>query len=256
MHTARDVQAHLLPAPALRLGTLACYGRSVAARGIGGDIYDFLHTADGRITLALGDISGKGVSAALMMASLQACLRSQYAAGPRELRSLLRSVNRLHHDCTAPQHYASLFLGEYDDRSRSLRYANCGHNPGLLVRGDSTVERLGATATVLGMFRTWDCAVSRVLLFPGDTLLLFTDGATEATNPSGETFGEARLLETLQCRRDASLPLLVDSMLREIRSFTRGRPTDDVTIVVARALPRGGKRLASARTGRRRGIDR
>jgi serine phosphatase RsbU (regulator of sigma subunit) len=238
MQVAREVQFRLLRSSAPCLETLECGACALPARGVGGDYFDFLRPGPGRLGLALGDISGKGVSAALMMASLQASLRSHYAAAGDDLPKLLQCVNRLHFECTAPQHYASLFLGNYDDVSQRLRYANCGHNPALLVHADSSVDRLVATSTVLGMFETWTCSTAEVALAPGDTLLLFTDGATEATNLAGEAFGEARLLASLLRHGHLSLPSLIQVMLREIRWFAGGRQGDDITLVIARCRPR------------------
>jgi serine phosphatase RsbU (regulator of sigma subunit) len=241
MQVAREVQSRLLPARAPRLESLECAACSLPAREVGGDYFDFLRPGAGRLGVALGDISGKGVSAALMMASLQASLRSHYATAGDDLPKLLRCVNRLHFACTAPQHYASLFLGNYSDASRRLRYANCGHNPGLLLHADSRVERLAATSTVLGMFETWTCSTAEVVLAPGDTLLLFTDGATEASNLAGEPFGEARLLASLSRHRHLPLPSLIQIMLREIRWFAGGRQGDDMTLVVARCVSPSGE---------------
>lgn len=248
MQVAREVQIRLLPSRAPRLETLECGACSLPAREVGGDYFDFLRTGAGRLGVALGDISGKGVSAALMMASLQASLRSHYATAGDDLPGLLRRVNRLHFECTAPQHYASLFLGNYDDTSRCLRYANCGHNPGLLVRADSRVDRLAATSTVLGMFERWTCSTAEVALAPGDTLLLFTDGVTEATNLAGEAFGETRLLASLLRHRHLSLPSMTQVMLREIRWFAGGQQGDDMTLVVARCGTPSGE--SAIRPGR------
>jgi sigma-B regulation protein RsbU (phosphoserine phosphatase) len=240
MEVAREVQARLLRPSAARLESLEYAGCSLPAHGVGGDYFDFLRPGPGRVGLALGDICGKGVSAALMAASLQASLRGHYAAAVDDLPRLLQSVNRLHYECTAPHHYASLFLGEYEDASRRLRYANCGHNPGLLVHADATVDRLAATSTVLGMFETWTCSIDEVVLVPGDTLLLFTDGATEATSRNGTGFGEARLLASFERHRHLSLSSMMQVMLREIRWFTGGRQRDDITLVVARCGARSG----------------
>jgi serine phosphatase RsbU (regulator of sigma subunit) len=202
--------------------------------------------------LALGDISGKGVSAALMMAGLQASLRSLYSETVDDLGGLLRSVNRLFCESTAAQHYASLFLADYDDATGRLRYANCGHLPPLLLRADGTVERLTPTATVLGMFEEWDCSVSETRLASGDTLLLFTDGATEARNGQGEEFGEGRLFDALSCRNNLPVSPLVWELQWAIRSFSGNRLHDDLTLVAARfgrGRPNGSSRVAELRHG-------
>jgi len=182
-----------------------------------------------------------------MMAGLQASLRSLYTETVDDLGRLLRSVNRLFCDSTATQHYASLFLADYDDTTGRLRYANCGHLPPLFLRADGTVERLTPTATVLGMFEEWDCSVSETRLAPGDTLLLFTDGATEARNAQGEEFGEGRLLDALSCRNNLPVSPLVWELQWAIRSFSGNRLHDDLTLVAARfgrGCPHGSSRVA------------
>jgi serine phosphatase RsbU (regulator of sigma subunit) len=252
MKIAREVQARLLCPKSLRMDRLRYCGRSLPAGEIGGDYFDFLDAGPGRLGLALGDISGKGVSAALMMAGLQASLRSLYAETADDLGRLLRSVNRLFCESTAAQHYASLFLADYDDATGRLRYANCGHLPPLLLHADSTVCRLTPTATVLGMFEEWECAVSEVRLEPGDTLLLYTDGATEARNDRGEEYGEARLLEALSRRRHLPVFPLVWELQWAIRSFGGSRRHDDLTLVAARfgdCRPNGSKRVMPFRRG-------
>jgi serine phosphatase RsbU (regulator of sigma subunit) len=235
MRSAREVLSRLLPREAPHLETLEYAGCTMPARTIGGDYYDFLQPEPGHLALALGDISGKGISGALMMASLQASLRSHYATATNDLAPLLRSVNHLFCACTALQHYASLVLAHYDDAGRRLRYVNCGHVPPLLLRRDGGVDRLVPTATLLGAFEEWDCGIGEVTLAPGDLLLLYTDGVTEARDRGGLEFGEERLAATL--RRCSRLPAeaLIGALLRTVREFTVGPQSDDVTLVVARA---------------------
>ena len=151
-----------------------------------------------------------------------------------DLARVLSSVNRQLCECTAANHYATLFLGDYDDRSKRLRYVNCGHNPPLLVHADLSVERLAATATVVGLLEGWDCTIAELTLGPGDTLLLFSDGVTEARNSQDEEFGEARLLETLRATRDQPPSLLVGHVAEAVRKFSVSEPADDVTVVAAR----------------------
>jgi sigma-B regulation protein RsbU (phosphoserine phosphatase) len=233
MCTAREVQAGLLPRRSPRLETLACAGVTCPAEGLGGDWFDFLKPSPRRLAIALGDISGKSVPAALMSASLQATLRAHYALGGGDLAARLESINRLFHECTASGHFASLFLGEYDDRNRRLRYANCGHVPPLLLRADGEPEWLASTATLLGILPDWRCAIAETTLSAGDTLLLYSDGATEARNPAGEEYGEQRLAASFHAARRMPLPALLEVVAREVRMFTGGRMADDLTLVVA-----------------------
>ncbi len=180
MEIARQVQSRLLPQQAPSLPTLECAGKCVQTRAVGGDYYDFLDLGSGRLGLVLADISGKGMSGALLMANLQANLRSQYALALEDIPRLLRSVNRLFFNNTESNNYATAFFAMYDEEARRLQYVNCGHNPPLLLRAAGEVEWLGATATVLGLFEDWDCTVVETKLLPGDVLVIYTDGISEA----------------------------------------------------------------------------
>jgi serine phosphatase RsbU (regulator of sigma subunit) len=129
--------------------------------------------------------------------------------------------------------YATLFFAEYQDRTRRLRYVNCGHLPPILLRRDGTLERLDSGSTILGMFSDWECASAEVQLAPGETLLLFTDGITEAMNPDGREFGEERLIEVVRAECHLSVEGLLDRILEKVRGFS-GEQEDDITLVVAR----------------------
>jgi serine phosphatase RsbU (regulator of sigma subunit) len=148
---AKEVQLRLLPQRQPPLRTLTYAGLCYPARAVGGDYYDFLHLGDGRLGLVIGDIAGKGMAAALLMANLQANLRSQSAMAWGEPQRFLRSVNQLFYENTAERDYATILFAEYDDHTRQLRYSNCGHPPAFLLRRDDTVERLESTSTVMGI---------------------------------------------------------------------------------------------------------
>ncbi len=235
MEIAKEVQSKLFPQHSPLLETLEYAGDCIQARAVGGDYYDFIELGPGRLGLVLADIVGKGMSAALLMANLQAYLRSQYAVSPDDLPRLLETVNRLLYKSTAPHHYATLFVGNYTDTGRRFRYANCGHNPPVLLRGDGAIERLTATATVLGLFEDWNCSVEEVALSPGDTLVVFSDGVTEAMSDDGEFFGDARLLETFWTNRHLAVPSLLRAIVTTVQQFSGRDQEDDLTLVVARA---------------------
>jgi len=232
---ARDVQARLFPQNMPLLETLEYAGGCVQARVVGGDYYDFLDLGPGRLGIVLADIAGKGISGALLMANLQANLRSQYATALEDLPRLLESVNRLFYENTPDDRYATLFFADYSDAGRTLRYVNCGHNPPLLLRADGRLERLAATATVLGMFRKWKCEAGETTLAPGDLLVMFTDGVTEAADASGEEFGEARLAETVRSLAGTSAQAMLDGIVAAVERFSGGVQSDDLTLVVTRA---------------------
>ena len=149
---------------------------------------------------------------------------------------LLQSLNRLFCENTSDRAYATLLFAEYDDAARRLRYANCGHLPGLVLRSDSVVERLGSTGTVVGLFKEWDCSVGECQLSAGDTLVFYTDGITESFNPAGEEFGEERLLSALHRNRELASPALLRSVVDEVRDFGAGSQHDDITMIVAKCV--------------------
>ena len=242
MEIARQVQARLFPQKMPAMKTLEYTGTCIQARKVGGDYYDFLEPRPGRLALVLADIAGKGVSGALLMANLQANLRSQYAMAVDDLPRLLASVNRLFYESTDDASYATLFFADYDDYSRKLRYANCGHLSPLLLRagGNSRVqtprpERLRSTCTVMGLFEAWHCEIAEVQLTPGDTLVIYTDGVTEATSADGEEFGESHLLDTLTKHADFPVEALLQTTVGAVQQFS-SEQQDDITLVIARCL--------------------
>jgi serine phosphatase RsbU (regulator of sigma subunit) len=170
----------------------------------------------------------------LLMANLQANLRSQSAIASDQPQRFLRSVNQLFFENTTDSAYATLFFGEYNDKTRTLRYANCGHYAPLLLRTDNTLERLNPSSTVLGLFREWDCSVEEQQLCPGDVLALYTDGITESFNDAGDEFAEERLIAALRRNREQPSEAFVRSIVDEVRQFSRGEQHDDITLILAR----------------------
>ncbi len=246
MEFARQVQSRLFPQTLPKMKTLEYLGGCLAARKVGGDYYDFLELRPGRLGMVMADIAGKGVPGALLMANLQANLRSQYAMAVEDLPRLLASVNRLFFQSTDQASYATLFFADYDDANRELRYANCGHLPALWLhhpqnsRQDDVTpaaQWLSSTCTVLGLFEEWESQIAEVTLAPGDILVLYTDGVTEAANESGEEFGAGRLVDVLMRYGQLPLPQLLQGVLDEVGQFSRGEQQDDITLVIARCLP-------------------
>ena len=234
LQIAAEVQRRLLPSKTVAMETIEFTGHCVQARAVGGDYYDFLDFGQGRVGLVLGDVSGKGLYAALLMAHLQATLRSLSARlAAEDLAHLLEGVNHGFWESTAGNHFATLFFGHYEDASRRLRYANCGHAPPILLRADGSIERLGVTAGAVGLFGEWTCAVRDVTIGPGDLLTIFSDGVTEATSDAGEEFGEDRLLEILPAWRTRPLPEILDRLVDDVRRFG-AEQHDDLTLVLVR----------------------
>src|SRR5580693_2837832 len=157
LEIARHVQQRLLPQNAHTLKTVVYGGRCLPAQEIGGDYYDFLDLGPSRLGVLLADVSGKGVAAALLTANLQASFRSQLELGMKLPRALLASVNKLFHESTPAEYFATMFFAEYRDHGRELRYVNCGHPAAILARADGSREHLEATALPVGIFSTWKC---------------------------------------------------------------------------------------------------
>ena len=236
LEIAATVQQKLFPRETRRLSTIDYAGQCVAARGVGGDYYDFLELGKETLGFVLADVSGKGVPAALLMANLQACFRTQAAAGVRRPAELLDAVHKHFYSSTGSDRFATLFFGSYDDRTRRMRYANCGHCAPLLLRAGGELTRLEPTAAMLGAFEEWSCAEDEVSLGAGDTLLLYSDGVTEAANSSGDEFGEDRLARTL---RDSSAPTasdLVREIINAVSTFSETSLGDDITVVAIRGI--------------------
>jgi serine phosphatase RsbU (regulator of sigma subunit)/predicted enzyme related to lactoylglutathione lyase len=234
LEIAKQVQTRLFPQTLPPLATLDYCGICIQARQVGGDYYDFLDLGRERLGLVVGDISGKGIAAALLMANLQANLRSQCAVALDQPQRSLQLVNRLFYENSTDSAYATLFFAEYDDRVRRLRYVNCGHLSALVVRHDGTLESLQSTSTVLGLFKEWECSTAECLLCCGDTLALYTDGVTESFNDAGEEFGEQRLIQSLQRHREQSSSLLVASIVDDVKKFSPHEQSDDITLIVAK----------------------
>lgn len=234
LEIAKEVQLKLFPQTMPQISTLEYAGVCIQAHQVGGDYYDFLNLGRDHLGIVLADISGKGIAAALLMANLQANLRTQFAVALEEPERFLRSVNQLFYENTAESAYASLFFGNYDDQTQSLRYANCGHLSGLLLRSNSNIDRLDSTCMVLGLFSDWDCSISECRISSGDTLALYTDGVTESLDEKGEEFGEHRLVELLLQNRSLSSQDLVACIVEEVQRFSCNRQHDDITMIVAR----------------------
>jgi serine phosphatase RsbU (regulator of sigma subunit) len=232
MEIARDVQSRLFPQTSPPLTTMDYAGRCIQARQVGGDYYDFLDLGSAHVGLVLADISGKGIAGALLMANLQANLRSRSAVALDDLPKLLKSVNQIFFENSPEDRYATVFFATYDDTTRKLTYANCGHNPPLVFHRDGSIVRLGATASVIGLFSPWECEARECVLTPGDVLVIYTDGVTEAENAGSEEFGEARLIKTVQANPNATPGQLLISIQDAVQEFSVGEQSDDLTLVI------------------------
>jgi len=235
MEIAREVQQRLFPQQIPQIAGLSLAGMCRPALGVGGDYYDLIELDDGRLGLAIGDVSGKGISAALLMASLRASLRGMTLEGPSDLARMMQKVNRLVYEASANNRYATFFFATYDPATRELRYVNAGHNPPLLVRaGGAEILRLDAGGMVVGLLPSADYMEQVVKINPGDLLIAYTDGISEAMTVNDEEWGEERMLAAAaQCRQDAVAPEVLDAIFRSADEFTAGAPQhDDMTLLI------------------------
>ncbi len=234
LEIAKQVQSRLFPQIHPEAKTLEYAGLCLPARHVGGDYFDFLDLGQHNLGLVIADVSGKGIAAALLMANLQANLRSQSALALDRPELLLQSVNRLFYENTIDSAYASLFFAVYDDHTQRLRYANCGHLSGLILRADNTCQKLDSTGTLLGLFKEWDCSIGECALHPGDLLALYTDGITEASDNSGKEFGEECLIERLRQHRDQPCQSALEAITTEVRQLNPTDQHDDITLILAK----------------------
>lgn len=238
LEIAREVQEHLFPQRLPSVQGLDYCGRCRPAREVGGDYYDFLELPQGRLGVAIGDVSGKGIGAALMMASLEASLRAQASLG-QDLAELMKRVNSLVYEASSANRYATLFYAEYDPRSRRFSYVNAGHNPPVILRKSAAacqVFRLETGGPVIGLLRE-RYRQGSFALEPADLVVLFTDGVSESMNAQGEEWGEDRLIEF--ARTCTGLPALeaMTRILAAAEGFASGASQhDDMTLVVLHVL--------------------
>jgi phosphoserine phosphatase RsbU/P len=239
LEIAREVQERLFPQSYPPVQGLELAGACRPALAVGGDYYDFVPLEAGRLGIAIGDISGKGIPAALLMATLRAFLRGQTVRGRADLAGLIADLSGLVYESSAPNRYATFFYAEYDPSSRRLVYVNGGHNPPVVLRGGASspadVVRLDAGGPVIGLLL--DCAYGQgeVQLGPGDLLVAFTDGVSEAMNAAQEEWGEERLLPVLQELRCEPPALVIERVMAAADAHVNGAPQhDDMTLVVAR----------------------
>jgi len=237
---AREVQERLFPQKLPPIRGLDYAGHCRPALGVGGDYYDFLALPHGQLGIAIGDVSGKGIAAALMMASLQASLRSEATRAPENLAAAVGSINRLVYEASSSNRYATFFYGQYSPAEGRFDYVNAGHNAPMLFHRSSsadTLVRLEPGGTVVGLLEDAQYLQGSVRLRPGDVLVAFTDGISEAMNLDDEEWGEERLMEAIQTARGASAEELLKHLFEAATRFAGAAPQhDDMTLVVLRAF--------------------
>jgi sigma-B regulation protein RsbU (phosphoserine phosphatase) len=239
MRTAAEIQARLLPTGAPLVEGYGLIGSTRPCRTVGGDYYDF-EMQDERLLLALGDVSGKGTGAALLMAVLRASVRGHWAEG--EVSEAMCRINRTLCQNVPPNKYVTFFLARLEPASGRLRYVNAGHNPPVIVRAGGTRETLAEGGMVLGLFDSVPYADGEAELRPGDVLVVYSDGVTEAWDEAGEEFGEGRVADLATALRGLSAAEIHERLLEAVETHTNhAKSTDDSTLIV---LKREGPRLA------------
>ena len=247
---AGEVQNQLFPRSAPPSRTLDLTGVCHPARMVSGDYYDYLSLPDGNLALAIGDVAGKGISAALLMASIQSIVRTQLAAGVPLAASgdgqaatrfstadVVARLNRQLYANTSPEKYATFFFGVYDESTRTLTYTNAGHLPPLLLHGGQVMP-LEVTGTVVGAFPSIRYEEQTIRIDPEDILVAYTDGITEPENAYGEEFGAERLAEALVKYQNNEAGDIVARMMEAVAHWsTAAEQADDMTIVIARGRP-------------------
>jgi len=236
---ARQVQARLLPNPPPAVAGLDIAGICLPALAVGGDYFDFFAMKNEGLGIAIADVSGKGLGAAILMSNLQAGLRTAVGAGVG-VEEALRSVNGLLCDLTSENRFASFFFGVVHRSRRVLRYLNAGHNSPLLFRRDARKPvSLASTAPVLGIMQNWQGREREIELGPGDVLLAYTDGLSEANNPTGGEFGEGRIAAATRVGIESDLDAqgLACAVVQTVKQFAGGTAyVDDLTLMVLRVL--------------------
>jgi phosphoserine phosphatase RsbU/P len=273
LEMAAEVQRHLFPADGLEDDTLEIYGTCLPARGVGGDYYDYFGTGDRQTCIAIADVAGKGIAAALLMSTVQASLRCQLISGDKSLASVVSSMNRLLQRSTGDGSYATFFLAQFDNRTRGLTYVNAGHNPPMLVRAvpasprdageiphvpgsprflsnravgssagpaasvaeEPVVRLLTTGGPIIGTFLNGPYEQETIKLQSGDILVVYTDGVTEALNPAGVEFGEERLRSIVV--ESLRLPARESAarVIAEVLEWQGQAPQhDDITLIVAK----------------------
>jgi sigma-B regulation protein RsbU (phosphoserine phosphatase) len=246
LRSAADVQRSLFPSTRPSLRTLDCAGVCRPASAVGGDYFDYVPIDGARVALVLADVAGKGMPAALLMATLHGVIRAQAAPTATRLEALMSTINTLLYQnrTSGRPSYATLFYGVYDDDSRTLEYVSAGHPPALVVRPSDVRSvrlqpdpefSLDATCPPVGLFRAIDTTPARIQLEAGDSVVVYSDGATEAVNVAGEELGREGLIDLVIRLERESAQGLCEGVLEAVAEHQAGaRQHDDITVLAAR----------------------
>src|SRR5882672_9182537 len=243
---ASEIQQRFLPASAPVIAGYELQGISFPCYEIGGDYYDFIQREDGRLIVALGDVSGKGTAAALLMSCVHAAVHAQ-ADIHNSLAKTIGAVNRYLVESIPANRFVTLFYAELEPKTGALAFLNAGHNPPLIIHAGGTMEQLAPGGLPLGIMPNADYREGRTQLHHGDVLVIYSDGVSEACNPSGEEFGPTRLYEVVARNLDASAGGIRDRIESALTKFCQGTPAaDDITLVICKRLAESAEVAAAA----------
>jgi sigma-B regulation protein RsbU (phosphoserine phosphatase) len=237
LEIAREVQERLFPQEYPPVAGIEYAGACRPALGVGGDYYDFIPISETGLGLAIGDVSGKGIPAALLMATLRAYLRGQTINGMSNLAAMVKNLNQLVYESSAANRYATFFYAEYDVATRVIRYVNAGHNPPMVFRPSGEIARLDVGGPVIGLMQDCQYEQGCLTLQHGDVLVAFTDGVSEAMDGAMQEFGEERLAATIEPARTLASTQLIDRIMIAADEYVAGAPQhDDMSLVVLRCV--------------------
>jgi len=236
LELATEIQQRFQPSESPKMDGYEFQGISFSCYEIGGDYYDFIESHDGKMLIALGDVSGKGTAAALLMSSLHAAIHAQVSA-KSPLEQTVKSVNQYLAENTPANRFVTLFAAELEPKTGVLRYINAGHNPPLVGRAGGKIEQLSAGGFPLGILPTAEYEVGEIQLFSGDALIIYSDGVSEANNLREEEFGMERLIEVIRKNLTASAAGIRDKVESALSAFTKTAPAnDDITLVIVKKI--------------------
>jgi sigma-B regulation protein RsbU (phosphoserine phosphatase) len=241
--TACDVQQRFMGYSVPAIVPLDYSARCRQVHELGGDCYDFVPLGDERLAVVVGDASGKGLAAALMIANVQSSLRTAASLAGDDGAAVLRAVNRQVYASSLEERYATLFYGVFDGETGTMRYVNAGHNPPLIIRRDGSIDWLETGGAPVGIFPDWRYEEGAVQLCAGDLVLGYTDGVTEAVNSLGEEWGVEGLRAAAAGSRGRCAEDVVEAIFAAMDEFTGGRQVDDATVVVLRVRAGDGPEL-------------
>jgi serine phosphatase RsbU (regulator of sigma subunit) len=237
LEQAAEIQGRALPGGAPKVAGADLAGYNAPCRTVGGDYYDFFSYPNGRVAMVLGDVSGKGMPASLMMMGLQARVQALLADEPQNLAAVINRLNKITCQNCPSNRFITFFYCVLDPATGELGYCNAGHNPPVIVRANGAVEYLEGGGPVLGILSIANYSAYRVKLEPGDTLAIYSDGVTEATNAKDEEFGDEPFAAVLVANRHKGAAEIVAAVTQALTEFAAGSPpADDITLIVSRRV--------------------